>query len=648
MKKSIFFPYIFVFMLSAPSLLAQPDWQWGQEVRFNAQSIAVDNEGNSYVTWSLQDTYEIDDELFISNGQSDVALTSFDCDGAHRWTKTIGGQSVDVSTAIRTDTLGGVYLVGRINAMGNFDVNVSNDTIISGYTNKAFFLTKYNTEGDFQWFRMPEDTVVIDINNLQFAVALDMDVAPNGDCYLYSKLPQSTYGNGAFEAPYEGTANSGADIYALKYDSDGNCTGGVHLDIWHSGGLLQSSDFMRDPYTGKFYLSGYNSNDDDTLIFGGEQVTAENYVVQFDPSGFVNWSVSTTDVGIGPTGFVGKPKVDPLGNVYLTGFSYNNNTLGDFTFLNTLDNNGFSIFAKIDSMGNVVYVTNASSFNDNYSEGVAWTDSKIGVSGNYVGTLIWGDAESTSEENSQGFDFYLALFDPSGDGPPESFHSLTSSPLGVERPSLLTTDNQGNFYVGGNFSGQLHVGDGTLYNQSGSQEGFIAKFGSDSCYCPLPEALFTYDSILNQAEYAFVYTGSTDVDSVVWDFGDGNVGYGINQQHLFAETGTYTVCATAYNSCGPDSVCITIDALGPVGVRAINGFENIKLYPNPAQAMLTIGNATPGTRLAVINAMGQQLQSAVLLSTPSQLDISKLPPGVYLLQLTDGNERIGYARFVKE
>jgi hypothetical protein len=640
--------YTLLLLLSTTSLFAQADWQWGQEVRVNAKHISIDNFGNSYVTWSLENSYTIDGENFVSNGSSDAALTSFDCDGVHRWTKTIGGQSGDAAWGLGTDSLGGVYLACQVNSsrQDNYELSIDIDTTLS-IGRRGYLFLKYDTDGALEWFRMPEDTVVFNLpDDLVLGGPLDMDVAPNGDCYIYSKLFPGIYGDGAFEATFEATLDSGSDVYALKYSSEGNCTGGVHFDMYYADLALAFLNITRDPYTGNFYMSDNLNLDDEIMIFGGEQVTAENYLVQFDPDGFVNWTISADDTGVGPTGFVGKPSVDELGNAYVTGYSYNDNSLGDFTFNNTLATNGFSIFAKIDSMGNVVYASNASSNNDNSGLATAYSNGKIAVTGTWVGQISW---EPINEEDadSQGFDVYLNLFDVAGDGSPESFHSLTSSPLGAEDPSILTSDRQGNFYVGGDFSGQLEVGEDTLYNQSGASEGFIAKFGTDSCFCSLPEAAFMVDSLPNQAEYLFEYTGTAEVDSVVWDFGDGTTGNGLSLEHLFAETGTYTVCATAYNDCGPDSVCITIDALGPVGVKAIEGFENILLYPNPAKDMLTIGNATPGTRVAVINAVGQQMQSALILSNTSQMDISSLPPGVYLLQMIDVDDKVGYARFVR-
>ena len=646
MKKSILTLYIF--LLAPIILIAQADWQWGQEVRFNAQSIAVDNDGNSYVTWTLEDPYEIDGTLFISNGSTDAALTSFDCDGVHRWTKIIGGSGGDAVTGLGTDTLGGVYLALNINGarLQNYSCEIGNDTTIE-VGQRGFLLVKFETEGALEWFRLPEDTVVFNLpDNVQIGGARDIDVASNGDFYVYSRLFPGTYGDGAFEATFETSlSNGGPDIYVLKYGSNGNCTGGLHFDLWYSGpSFLSNGQITRDQQTGSFYIAGYLNSDNSTIIFGGEEVTAENYVVQFDSDGFVNWTLTTNDVR-----FWGKPAVDEFGNIYVTGGSANGNSLGSFTFQNTFGNSEFPFFAKIDSMGNVLYATNASVNDASGGKATAYTNNQVAVTGNWGSLLSWGDivADSTSGD-SQGYNVFLAVFDAEGDGTPESFHSLTSSPLGVEIPYILTADRQANFYVGGNFSGQLEVGDGTLYNQTGSQEGFIAKFGSDSCYCPLPVSLFTYDSIPNEPVYTFAYTGSAEVDSITWDFGDGEVGSGLNPGHTFAVSGTYTVCATAYNECGADSVCVTIQALGPVGVKTINGFEPIRVYPNPAQAALYIDHSLPVKRIEVFNAVGQSVQSAPLNASAGQLDVSKLPPGIYLLQLTGNSGIMGYARFVKE
>src|SRR5690554_5073759 len=100
MKNSNPILYLFVFLLSSTGLFSQPTWQWGKTVRLSLKRIAVDNVGNSYASWPLEDVYGFDDEVFISHGSNDIALTGFDCDGNHRWTKIIEGPGTDAGVAI--------------------------------------------------------------------------------------------------------------------------------------------------------------------------------------------------------------------------------------------------------------------------------------------------------------------------------------------------------------------------------------------------------------------------------------------------------------------------------------------------------------------------------------------------------------------
>ena len=621
--------YLFLLTLCSVTAFSQTDWQWGQEVRSNAFHITTDAEGNTYVTWSLEDAYTLDDETFFSNGVHDAALTSFDCDGAHRWTKIIGGTSGDSSWGLATDSLNGVYLLCNVNSsrLVNYELNLDSDTSVIS-NRKGILLIKYNTDGELQWFKMPEDTVVVNPSDLQLAVALDLFVSPQGDSYVYSKLPMGTYCDESFEATFPGSVNDGEDIYMLKYNTEGTFIGADHLGLYYDGSLFAKSEIIRDYHTGRYYLAG-NRNDDDVFIFGGEEVTANNYLVQFDQDGNVNWTISFDDSDSPQTGFRGKPVVDEMGNVYLTGYSYDGNSIGDFTFQNSIGSSGFPIVAKIDAEGNVVFASNASGNAAFSGHAITYFNGKVAVTGQWGELFSWGDVTGDiTDENSQGYNVFLTIFDANEDElTPESFHTLSSPPLGVERSSLITHDPQGNLYVGGQFTSQMYVGDMTLYNQSGTNEGYIAKFGTDTCYCPLPEAAFAIDSIATQAEYIFAYTGTAEVDSVVWDFGDGTTATELNLEHLFTESGEYTVCVTAYNECGPDSSCITLNALGPVGVRTVDGYAEIAIYPNPARDILTIDNPTPGIRVDIFNSVGQHIQSEILQHSPAQIDVSSLETG---------------------
>ncbi len=58
---------------------------------------------------------------------------------------------------------------------------------------------------------------------------------------------------------------------------------------------------------------------------------------------------------------------------------------------------------------------------------------------------------------------------------------------------------------------------------------------------------------------SFAYTGTmAGIDSVTWDFGDGNTGTGLTPTNTYTAAGTYTVCATVYTNCGTHTACTTI------------------------------------------------------------------------------------------
>src|SRR5690606_20902057 len=103
MKNKLINILIVLVLFMLPAVHAQQEWQWGKRVGIQANDIAVDQNGNTYVLWSLHGTTVIDGHTLTSNGSGDIALTSFNCDGDYRWSKVIGGSSTDVGSKIGVD-----------------------------------------------------------------------------------------------------------------------------------------------------------------------------------------------------------------------------------------------------------------------------------------------------------------------------------------------------------------------------------------------------------------------------------------------------------------------------------------------------------------------------------------------------------------
>jgi hypothetical protein len=79
-----------------------------------------------------------------------------------------------------------------------------------------------------------------------------------------------------------------------------------------------------------------------------------------------------------------------------------------------------------------------------------------------------------------------------------------------------------------------------------------------------------------------------------------------------------------------------------------NGF-NIRLFPNPARNQLNvlINGLENNTSIRIFDIMGKQVMQQVTGTSVTQLDISKLASGLYLMKIQDG-EKNSSMKFVKE
>lgn len=86
---------------------------------------------------------------------------------------------------------------------------------------------------------------------------------------------------------------------------------------------------------------------------------------------------------------------------------------------------------------------------------------------------------------------------------------------------------------------------------------------------------------------------------------------------------------------GTFSLKVTDTALG------INNFEssNFAAYPNPVNDVLTIAYKSEISTVAVFNLLGQQVIAKTINAQESQVDMSHLPNGAYLVKVMSGNQQ---------
>lgn len=630
MKKTLFFVLILFnsfFLLSA--VYAQQQWQWGKRAQNRTQEIAVDNKGNVYALWAIGSQANVDGHPIPSNGYTDIGITSFRCDGTYRWTKVIGTASPDGGFGLATDTLGGVYILGNI---GSSDVNsiyVDDDATLPP-TMKKLMLLKYDTAGNYLWQRMPEPE---NITTVTPTAGFNLTVELDGKVHIMCVLSPGSYGGGAYTATFPDDKN----IYALKYDKNGNFTGGLHFDATRpaaAGISTYGFNMMYDPVSTHYYWAGLRY-DPYTISFGTTAVTGSNFLACFSNTGSVLWVQKSNNNAIATT-LTGKPATDNAGNVYVTGTSYNDfnggtgDGFGSYNFNNTMGVWGFPILVKFNASGTVLYATNASGNTDNAGKAVAFVNGVIGVAAEYAGGDFEWDGTSLGV-NNQYYNDFLARFD-AATGNLIDIDTLTSDAGVNEYVTTLTTDRKGNFYMGGEFSGNINIAGVTHTKQDGNTDGYIAKFGLANCNCTTPVSAFNRTGA--GLTYNFSYTGSAGVDSVVWSFGDGQSATGTTAAHTYTASGTYTVCATAYNSCGSNQSCSTLTATG-VGIGNLASFPDLKVYPNPARSILFISGLPEAADYQLYNSVGALVQSGTLPARQGSIEMENLADGWYTLRLKD-------------
>jgi hypothetical protein len=491
MKKSAIFLFLYLLAYNLPLTTyycyAQT-WQWGvrggsienatgQGPNENVVDICTDKWGNVYV---LANTYkaglDIDGHIKTGWGYTDVCVASFKCDGTYRWSKIIGAGNTDQAVAIKTDTLGGVYVTGSIycdpagpGGSGNFD----SDTSIGRIT-KSIFIVKYDTAGVYKWLRMPQaDTVtsgaVVDTR------VLDMDVDDAGNIVWLVELPPGSFVGGSYIVSTLG-------LYILHYNNSGSFQSGTHPPVSYTqngwGGMFMKMDWKNNRY----YLAGSYDGTYGSLSIGSTNITYPSYIAAINGNGSVLWTRLNASVVYG--GIKSRPTLDEDGNIYVTGQTGPGDSFNGVSFTNTLGIHQCPFIAKLDTNGNNKWALNGSTNAASYGGGAWACHDTVGFIGYYPGELILGSNNISSPPNT-GYNIFFARLDATT-GNVLALDTLLSTP-GVgndEFAGPLTADRNGSFYGGGSLHNDLFVNGDTLHNAGGETDWFVVKFGTANCGVP--------------------------------------------------------------------------------------------------------------------------------------------------------------------
>lgn len=184
--------------------------QWvqkaGGETSFDGgEGIALDGNGNVYITGYFRDTATFGATSITSAGISDVFVAKYNSTGILQWVQKAGGTSLERGQGIAVDGGGNVYITGSFQGTANFGA-----TSITSSGSDDIFVAKYNSGGNLQWIQKA--------GGAGFDSGYGIAVDGSGNVYITGYFEATAIFGATSITPSSGVS----DIFVVKYNSTGN------------------------------------------------------------------------------------------------------------------------------------------------------------------------------------------------------------------------------------------------------------------------------------------------------------------------------------------------------------------------------------------------------------------------------------------
>ncbi len=235
------------------------------------RKIALDQNGNIFLTGSFNDTIDFDPAVFgiyllTGNGDIDIFACKVNSDGSFGWAKSFGYTNDDGGEGVAVDLHGNVYITGYFRDTVDFDPGPEtyNLTSVGEYD---VFVIKLNTGGDFVWagamggegydsgYDIAVDAGGMVFTTGEFNLSADFDPGPQSF---------SLESNGSWDSFISQIDSSGVFVQAVNLGGAESETGyGIAVDaigsVYTTGNFRLTADF--DPGPGSSTLTSNGSYD---------------------------------------------------------------------------------------------------------------------------------------------------------------------------------------------------------------------------------------------------------------------------------------------------------------------------------------------------------------------------------------------------
>ena len=271
--KTHFLLLLFAILMGNSSFAQELNFSWAKQYgspnNANAvKSITSDNENKVFVFTDFEGEFDVGEEVFVAEGESDLLLYAVSEDGELEWAITEGAQDKELAQDVVCDADGNVYIMGKFN-------NTLNINDVEYESNGTFdmFMAKYSNAGEFIWCKVfggpnSESLVSMKIRYNRIVVA--------GRFYNYTVIEEDTL-----------FSQDGTDAFIAKFNLQGDLLlstsfGGESVDM--------ISDMDTDKYGNIYVVGDFYQN----ITFGDETFEAGEmlglYVAKYDAALHLQWA----------------------------------------------------------------------------------------------------------------------------------------------------------------------------------------------------------------------------------------------------------------------------------------------------------------------------------------------------------------------
>lgn len=648
-----------------------------------SNSLTIDGLNNIYTIGTFRGVVDFDAGTMVNNldsySVSAMFINKIDINGNHIWTKQIGdSNSVGAiePRSIKADLLGNIIMTGRLPEFSkyDFDPGVAQKNLLAQLGDNVF-MVKLDPSGVAKWISSLIGAGQNNGSNRGVAIAVNPfnEFLISGDfTYNLSK---------DYSSPSFFSSSGGYDIFINKL-SNSNSIMIAYDTICEGDSLLYNGTYFKN--TGTYSMNTCSGSsmlilevipryitlntiicNGDSLFFDGNYIKTSgtyydtitsaiycdsiielNLTVNNQYSSLISLNIAsgTTYTSVG-------------GNIYNSSGNYYDTltSVGGCDSIIEYNLNFISLqcsgLIKIDSISTNYYLLSVNDSNKNSYDSINWEI----VSPSNVFNVLSGDSVFVNFYDSGIHHITLSY----------NIDTILGASCSINDSIYMTSTYQvcyvPAFFTIYDTACQVYTtpGGNSYYNSGIYYDTAISSTSPSGC-----DTIYTYDlTITPGAGGAYFYFNQNTPNTIElvdssygtdlsykWSWGDGSYDSAVTTPtHTYSNTGLYEVClelTDTINGCKyyycdsldidsnglmRSSFTINVVKYGATGLSETITEVNINLYPNPAKNELWIESENEMEGYEILSVSGQLIERANLTGNKSQINISSIANGYYLI-----------------